>query len=302
MEHVVGVDTSTTATKAVIVDQQGAVVAEGAEGYGYDVPRSGWSEQDPELWWTATTAAIRAALRSGGVDPRSVAGVGLTGQMHGLVLLDRDHVVLRPAILWNDQRTARQCDDIRALLGAARLVEVAGNDAMTGFTAPKLLWVRDEEPEIYERITHVLLPKDHVRLQLTGDLAGDKADGSGTLLFDVAKRDWSPEMLQALNIDPTWLPPTYEGPEVTGVVSPSAAEIPLVPRKARSMTSCESMSTAQWSTVARVRPRIRPPSSSTVTVSLSAIASAASSEEVTTVSSRSASRSAISLGVKPSSM
>jgi xylulokinase len=224
MEHVVGVDTSTTATKAVIVDQQGAVVAEGAEGYGYDVPRSGWSEQDPELWWTATTAAIRAALRSGGVDPRSVAGVGLTGQMHGLVLLDRDHVVLRPAILWNDQRTARQCDDIRALLGAARLVEVAGNDAMTGFTAPKLLWVRDEEPEIYERITHVLLPKDHVRLQLTGDLAGDKADGSGTLLFDVAKRDWSPEMLQALNIDPAWLPPTYEGPEVTGVVSPSAAE------------------------------------------------------------------------------
>ena len=224
MRHVIGIDTSTTATKAVVVDQNGAVVSEHAEGYDYEVPRTGWSEQDPGLWWTATTAAIRGALHAGGLDPRSVAAVGLTGQMHGLVLLDRDHAVLRPAILWNDQRTAAQCEAIRERVGAARLVEVTGNDAMTGFTAPKLLWVRDHEPELYERIAHVLLPKDHVRLQLTGDLAVDKADGAGTLLFDVAARDWSPEVLQALDIDPAWLPRTYEGPEVTGTVSVAAAE------------------------------------------------------------------------------
>jgi len=222
---VIGIDTSTTATKAVVVDRHGAVVAEGAEGYSYEVPRTGWSEQAPHLWWDATCNAIRSALTSGGIDPRSVAAVGLAGQMHGLVLLDSDHRVLRPAILWNDQRTGDQCDAIRDRVGAARLVEVTGNDAMTGFTAPKLLWVHDNEPEVYERIAHVLLPKDHVRLQLTGDMAVDKADGAGTLLFDVAARDWSPEILQALSVDPAWLPRTYEGPEVTGTVSAAAAEV-----------------------------------------------------------------------------
>jgi xylulokinase len=224
MEHVIGIDISTTATKAVVVDGQGAVVAEGAGSYGYDVPRSGWSEQDPALWWEATTGAVRSALSAGRIDPSSVVAVGLTGQMHGLVLLDADHRVLRPAILWNDQRTAAQCDAIRERVGADRLIEVTGNDAMTGFTAPKLLWVRDHEPELYARIAHVLLPKDHVRLRLTGELAVDKADGAGTLLFDVAARDWSPEVLGALDIEASWLPRTFEGPEVTGQLTAAAAE------------------------------------------------------------------------------
>ena len=224
MRYVIGIDTSTTATKAVVIDQLGAVVAEGAERYGFDVPRSGWSEQDPALWWTATTRAVRSALAAGSIDPRSVVGVGLTGQMHGLVLLDAEHRVLRPAILWNDQRTAEQCEEIRDRVGADRLIEVTGNDCMTGFTAPKLLWVRHHEPEIFSRVAHVLLPKDHVRLQLTGELATDTSDGAGTLLFDVATRDWSQEILDALDIDRAWLPRTFEGPEVTGTITSAAAE------------------------------------------------------------------------------
>jgi xylulokinase len=224
MQHVIGIDTSTTATKAVVIDRDGAVVAEGVDSYDYDVPRTGWSEQDPGLWWRATTRALRSALARGNIDPGSVVGVGLTGQMHGLVLLDSEHRVLRPAILWNDQRTAEQCDAIRDRVGADHLVEVTGNEAMTGFTAPKLLWVRDHEPGIFARVAHVLLPKDHVRLHLTGELAVDKADGAGTLLFDIADRDWSQEVLDALDIERDWLPRTFEGPEITGVITAAAAE------------------------------------------------------------------------------
>ena len=149
--------------------------------------------------------------------------VGLTGQMHGLVLLDAADRVLRPAILWNDQRTASECDAIRAAIGPDRLIEITGNDAVTGLTAPKLVWVRDHEPEIWRQVAHVLLPKDYVRLHLTGDHAMDKADGAGTLLFDLAGRDWSPVMLDTLGIDPEWLPPTHEGPTITGTITAEAA-------------------------------------------------------------------------------
>jgi xylulokinase len=162
-------------------------------------------------------------LTETGTSPADVRAVGLTGQMHGLVLLDAAGEVLRPAILWNDQRTEAECDAIRAALGKERLVAITGNDALTGFTAPKLAWVREHEPEVWARVAHVLLPKDYVRLSLTGGYAMDKADGSGTILFDLAARDWSPAMLDALGIDPAWMPPTYEGPEVTGVVSEAAA-------------------------------------------------------------------------------
>lgn len=225
MEHVIGIDVSTTATKAVVIDRDGRVVAEGVREYDYQMPQPGWSEQDPGRWWDAAIGAIRSALHAAGIDGAAVSAVGLTGQMHGLVLLDHACEVLRPAILWNDQRTSDQCDAIRDRVGLDRLVEVTGNDAMTGFTAPKLLWVHDNEPDVYERIAHVLLPKDHVRLQLTGDLAVDRADGAGTLLFDVSRRDWSPEVLQALDVDPAWLPRTYEGPEVTGTVTTAAGEL-----------------------------------------------------------------------------
>jgi xylulokinase len=222
--YVVGIDASTTATKAVLVDGHGAVLAIGASEYGFEVPRPGWTEQSPELWWDGAVAAVHDVLASSGVSGDEVAAVGLTGQMHGLVLLDDADRVLRPAILWNDQRTAEACDAIRSAVGPERLIEITGNTALTGFTAPKLVWVRDHEPDVWSRVAHVLLPKDYVRLRLTGDHALDKADGAGTLLFDLAARDWSPVVLEALRIDPRWLPPTFEGPAVTGSVSAAAAE------------------------------------------------------------------------------
>ncbi len=223
MGFVVGIDVSTTATKAVLIDETGAVRGIGVADYGFDVPRPLWSEQDPHLWWDGAIEAIRSVLATSGVGGDDVVAIGLTGQMHGLVLLDDGGEVLRPAILWNDQRTAAECDRIREAVGPQRLIELTGNDALTGFTAPKLVWVRDHEPDIWRRSAHVLLPKDYVRLQLTGDYALDKADGAGTLLFDLAARDWSPEILAALGIDPAWMPRTWEGPEVTGTVSAAAA-------------------------------------------------------------------------------
>ncbi len=223
MAHVLGIDVSTTATKAVLVDEAGAVVGVGVTDYGYETPHPLWSEQDPALWWDGAISAIRSVLSSTGVRGDSVVAVGLTGQMHGLVLLDEEDRVLRPAILWNDQRTAHACEEIREALGLERLIAITGNDALPGFTAPKLVWVRDHEPDVWARAAHVLLPKDYGRLRLTGLHALDKADGAGTLLFDLAARDWSPEVLDALRIPRDWLPPTFEGPQVTGSISMEAA-------------------------------------------------------------------------------
>jgi xylulokinase len=221
--HVLGIDVSTTATKAVLIDESGAVRGIGVTEYGFDVPRPLWSEQDPALWWDGAVAAIRSVLDSSGVAGGDVVAIGLTGQMHGAVLLDEAGAVLRPAILWNDQRTGAECDAIREAVGPERLIEITGNDALTGFTAPKLVWVRDHEPDLWGRIAHVLLPKDFVRLRLTGEYAVDKADGAGTILFDLAARDWSAEILATLRIDPAWLPRTWEGPQVTGAVLAAAA-------------------------------------------------------------------------------
>jgi xylulokinase len=223
MSHILGLDVSTTATKAVLLDPDGVVQAVAAAEYTYETPRAGWTEQDPGLWWDGAVRAIRSALAEGGVSGDEIDGVGLAGQMHGLVTLDGRGELLRPAILWNDQRTQAECDLIRKTLGRERLIAVTGNDALTGFTAPKLLWVQRHEPEVWSRIAHVLLPKDYVRFRLTGDLAVDKADGAGTLLFDLPTRDWSSEVAKALGVDEAWLPTTYEGPDVTGVVSAEAA-------------------------------------------------------------------------------
>ena len=180
MGVVLGIDVSTTATKAVVLDAAGTVLAIGTSAYGFDQPRPLWSEQDPRLWWTGAIEAIGRAMAAAGVGPADVEGVGLTGQMHGLVVLDAAGEILRPAILWNDQRTAAECDEIRETVGKARLVAITGNDALTGFTAPKLAWVRGHEPDVWARVAHVLLPKDYVRFRLTGDYALDKADGAGT--------------------------------------------------------------------------------------------------------------------------
>jgi len=220
---VLGIDSSTTATKAVLIDGAGAVRGIGVAEYAFAVPRPLWSEQDPGLWWDGAVAAVRSVLASTGVAGADIEAIGLTGQMHGAVLLDEAGDVLRPAILWNDQRTSAECDAIRRSVGPERLVSITGNDALTGFTAPKLVWVREHEPDVWRRIAHVLLPKDYVRLRLTGEYAVDKADGAGTLLFDLAARDWSAEILSALEIDPAWMPWTWEGPEITGSITPEAA-------------------------------------------------------------------------------
>jgi xylulokinase len=224
VSHVLGLDVSTTATKAILVDADGRVAATAAAEYAYETPRPLWSEQDPSRWWVGTAEAVRGALEQASLRAEDVDAIGLAGQMHGLVALDANDEVLRPAILWNDQRTAAECDLIREALGRERLIAITGNDALPGFTAPKLVWVRRNEPEVWSRIAHVLLPKDYVRLRLSGDHAVDRADGAGTLLFDLGRRDWSAEVLEALEIDPAWLPTTCEGPEVTGVVSGEAAE------------------------------------------------------------------------------
>jgi xylulokinase len=220
---VLGLDVSTTATKAIVVDASGGLIGVAASEYATSAPQPLWSEQDPELWWTAARAAIADVLASSGVRAADVAAVGLSGQMHGLTLLDDVGAAVRPAILWNDQRTAAQCDRIRELVGRERLIATTGNDALTGFTAPKILWVREHEPEAWARARHILLPKDHVRLRLTGRYATDRADGAGTILFDLAARDWSAAILDALDIEPDLLPRTFEGPDVTGAVTAEAA-------------------------------------------------------------------------------
>jgi xylulokinase len=206
----VGLDVGTTGVKALAVAADGAVVARAESHYGLTQPQPGWSEQAPGDWWSGSEAAIAA------LGDHEVAGIGLSGQMHGLVALDARERVLRPAILWNDQRTAAECAEIEERVGLERLIELTGNRALTGFTAPKLLWLRRHEPEIYARIRHVLLPKDYVRLRLCGERAIDVADASGTLLFDVAERRFSSAVLDALELPEDWMPRSLESPEISG--------------------------------------------------------------------------------------
>ncbi len=223
MAYFLGLDVSTTASKALIVDDQGKVTAVASSPHTLQSPRSLWSEQDPAEWWHAASASIRAALAKAGIGGQDIAAIGLTGQMHGLVLLDETGAVLRPAILWNDQRTQSQCDEIHARIGKQKFIQISGNVALTGFTAPKILWVKENEPQVYSRTRHVLLPKDYIRYRLTGEFAMDKADGSGTVLFDLKARDWSDDLLTDLEIPREWMPPTYEGCEFTGRITADAA-------------------------------------------------------------------------------
>jgi xylulokinase len=206
---VVGLDVGTTGVKALAVSASGEVVARAERGYELATPRPGWAEQDPDDWVRAAAEAL-AALD---VEP---AGLGLSGQMHGLVALDGDERPIRPALLWNDQRSGAECRELEELIGLERLVAGTGNRALAGFTAPKLLWLRRHEPAAYARIRHVVLPKDYVRLRLTGEHVTDVADASGTLLFDVARRRWSGEIMEALDIPQEWFGRALESPEVAG--------------------------------------------------------------------------------------
>jgi xylulokinase len=224
-QYFLGIDTSTTSSKALLVDNCGEVAAVASSPHTLQIPKPLWSEQDPREWTEAVSVSIRSVLNKAGIGGESVAAVGLTGQMHGLVLLDGAGEVLRPAILWNDQRTQAQCDEIHRRIGKEKFIQITGNVALTGFTAPKILWVQENEPDVYANAQHVLLPKDYIRYKLTDEYAMDKADGSGTVLFDLRQRDWSAEVLAALGIPLEWMPSTFEGPEFTGKITPEVATV-----------------------------------------------------------------------------
>ncbi len=225
MVYFIGIDSSTTATKALLMNDQGKVVNVASSSYAYETPRPLWSEQDPNLWWHATIKSIQQVLTISDVDKEEIKGIGLTGQMHGLVLLDANGRILRPAILWNDQRTSAECDLMRKTKGKDNLIRITGNDALTGFTAPKILWVKKHEPYLFSRIAHVLLPKDFVRWKLTQAFAMDKAGGSGTQLFDIQKRDWSTDLIDQFGLNGHWFPQTFEGTAVTGQLTQHAADL-----------------------------------------------------------------------------
>ncbi len=212
----IGLDVGTTGVKALALSADGELLGSASAGYPLSTPAPGFAEQDPEAWWGAAQASL-ARLPEG--------EIGLSGQMHGLVVLGADGRPLRPAILWNDQRTAAECAEIERRLGLEHLIALTGNRALTGFTAPKLLWLRRHEPDVYARIRHVLLPKDYVRFRLTGELAVDAADASGTLLFDVAARAWSHEVCEALEVPLEWLPPVFESTEIAGAGDQAAAAL-----------------------------------------------------------------------------
>jgi xylulokinase len=225
-----GIDIGTSGTKTLAINEEGMILASASAEYPCDHPRPGWSEQHPELWWDATVRTVQQVLGSDRFQAAEVAGIGLSGQMHGSVFLDEAGRVIRPALLWNDQRTAAECREIEEKAGGREaLVRLVANPALTGFTAPKLLWVRRHEPGNWEQVRQVLLPKDYVRYRLTGTFATEVSDASGTLLLDVANRRWCGELLNKLQIDPVYLPPCYESLEVSAEVSASGAKATGLP-------------------------------------------------------------------------
>jgi xylulokinase len=227
---VLGLDVGTTGSRAIIVGDDGRVLAGATTEHAlFSSPHAAWAEQQPEDWWRATQRAVRAVLSASGVSGDAIAAVGLSGQMHGAVLLDRDGKPVRPAIIWCDQRTEVECQWLTDTVGRERLLQLTSNPALTNFTLTKLLWVRRHEPDVWARVRHLLLPKDYVRLQLSGEYATDVADASGTLMLDVARRTWSLEMLRATELDPGILPAVFESPEVCARVSAEAAALTGIP-------------------------------------------------------------------------
>jgi xylulokinase len=220
-----GIDIGTSGTKTLAMDQDGKVLADATEAYPAYHPKPLWSEQDPEDWWLATVKTVRSAMHRAQLKPADVKAIGLSGQMHGSVFLDKQGRVIRRALLWNDQRTAAECTEIEQRAGGKQaLIQMVANPALTGFTAPKILWLRNHEPKNFQKTVKVLLPKDEIRRRLTGEMATEVSDASGMLLLDVAQRDWSSELLSKLELDRDLLAPCYESEEVTGKLTRQAAD------------------------------------------------------------------------------
>jgi len=225
MNYVIGIDIGTSGTKSVLFDVDGNVISSSTAEYPMYQPQNGWAEQDPADWWNAVVYTVYDIIRSSGIDPSDIKGVGMSGQMHGLVMLDENGEVLMNSIIWCDQRTAKECEEITQKVGADRMIAITANPALTGFTASKILWVRNNKPEIYAKCRHILLPKDYIRYKLTGEFATDVSDASGMQLLDVPNRCWSDEVLDKLNISKSMLAKVYESPEVTGTITAEAARL-----------------------------------------------------------------------------
>ena len=225
MKYLLGIDLGTSGTKTVLFDQNGKGIASATVEYPMYQPQNGWAEQDPKDWYNAAVSTIRTVLEKSGVKKEDVVSLGISGQMHGLVMLDEKDEVIRPSIIWCDQRTAKECEEITAKVGYDNLIRITANPALPGFTLSKLIWVRNHEPENYAKCKHVLLPKDYVRFMLTGDFATEVSDASGMQMLDVPNRCWSDELLGILDIDKSMLAKVYESCEVTGHISEKAAEL-----------------------------------------------------------------------------
>jgi len=229
MSYLIGIDVGTTGTKTLLIESSGLVVARATNEYPMYTPRPQWAEQDPEDWWQAAVKSIRKVLAESHVNVSEISGIGLTGQMHGMVMLDAQGKVLRPCIMWNDQRTAAQCEWMMNTIGPQRFLELTLNPALPGFTAPKIVWTRENEPEVYAQAAKVLLPKDYIRYRLTGVYATEVSDASGTVLLDVSRREWSQTVLRELAIPAEWMPECVESTEITGGITPQVAELTGLP-------------------------------------------------------------------------
>lgn len=225
MPYLMGIDVGTSGVKTIVVDHKGKLIARATVDYPLYCPQPGWSEQDPADWWAGTIESIRLVLSRCQVKPEQIVGIGLSGQMHGSVFLDAAGQVIRPALLWNDQRTAAQCDYITSKVGRKTIVAETCNPVLTGFQAPKIIWLRDHEPQNYDRLAQVLLPKDYIRYMLTGAFATEVSDASGTALFNVPQRRWSQVVLDKLSLPAEWFPRVYESPEVTGEITAEVAAL-----------------------------------------------------------------------------
>ncbi len=225
MAFLLGIDIGTSGTKTVLFDESGNTVASALSEYPLYQPNIGWAEQEPEDWWNATVITVKKVIQKSGVNPSDIKGVGLSGQMHGAVLLDKDNNVLRKSIIWCDQRSHKECEQITSIVGREKLISITANPALTGFTASKIMWVKNNEPQVFEKVKKILLPKDYIRFRLTGEFATEVSDASGMQLMDIPKRQWSGEILQKLEIDSNMLGKLYESYEISGRVNKAASEL-----------------------------------------------------------------------------